>query len=126
MNNFEQATRTCLRFQTNLGTLSVEDLWNISLEELDQMAVFYKKELDGVESETFLKKEKVEDESIRLSFEICKHIIETRVEENEVAAKARANKAKNQRIMELIADKENDELKESSIEELRAMLKESE
>ena len=126
MNNFEQATRTCLRFQTNLGTLSVEDLWNISLEELDQMAVFYKKELDGVESETFLKKEKVEDESIRLSFEICKHIIETRVEENEVAAQARANKAKNQRIMELIADKENDELKESSIEELRAMLKESE
>lgn len=35
---FEKASRIKLRYSTNRGVLSVEDLWDLSLEQLDPIA----------------------------------------------------------------------------------------
>ena len=127
MNIFEQASKEQLRFPAIHGTLNVEDLWNIHLSALDGMAVAYNAELENSGKETFLKKSKTAVNSLaQLRFDICKSILDSRVEDMDKAKKSKARHDKNQKIMELIVAKEDDVLKETSIEELRKMLEEDE
>ena len=42
---FEKASRIKLRYSTNRGVLSVEDLWDLSLEQLDPIAINLSKRL---------------------------------------------------------------------------------
>lgn len=42
---FEKASRIKLRYSTNRGVLSVEDLWDLSLEQLDPIAINLNKSL---------------------------------------------------------------------------------
>lgn len=125
MNIFEEAGRRCLRFSSVHGHISVEDLWNIRLKDLDDMAMGYKNEIDSFETESFLvKKVKVQDTELTIKFEICKSVIETRVADLDKKEKTEATRVRNNKIMELIVSKEDDALKESSIEELREMMSE--
>lgn len=124
MNIFEQASKERLRFPTNMGTLTVEDLWHMKLKDLDDLAMSYKKDLSESSEESFLTKSKLEDKTMKLRFEIAKSVIESRVADLDKSEKAEAKRLKNAKIMELIVAKQDDELKESSIEELRAMLSE--
>jgi hypothetical protein len=59
----------------------------------------------------------------QLRFAILKEIFLTNKEESEANRTAKENKEFNKKIMDLIAEKEDGELKGKSIEELRAMIK---
>jgi len=124
MSIFKEAGKQCLRFSSINGTLTVEDLWNMRLKDLDDMAVSYNKELSDTTNESFLSKAKVKDSDLQLRFDIAKAIIDERVADLDKADKKEARRIKNDKIMELIVAKEDDTLKESSVEELRAMLSE--
>lgn len=123
---FEKASRLKLRFETNQGTLTTEDLWDLPLSHdrktnLDDIAKGLHKQLQDSETASFVVKATQKNETLQLKFDIVKHVIDVRLAENEAAALIRANKEKKQRILALIDQKENEKLAGTSLEELRAM-----
>jgi len=135
MNVFEIATRKKFRFDTCKGQVTVEDLWDLPLTatndrpNLDDIAKeLYKKMKDENEMSFVKSTSQVNKEFniIKAKFDIVKHIIDVKLAEAEAAKKAKEIKARNQRILELIAQKEDEALASKSKEELLAMLAESE
>lgn len=127
---YKKAAQVKLRIQTCKGLLSVEDVWGLSLANLDasirSLAPLVKKyqtedsDLDFLSSNSDTKSE--ETSLLELSFEILKDVYITKKEEANVKAKARETKEFNQKIMSLIAEKQESSLKDKSIEELMAMI----
>lgn len=123
---FEKATRMKLRWKASNGTLTVEDLWDLKLEPLDKIAKDLRKELKESEEESFIKpsrKTAAYTETL-LKFEVVKHIITVKLEEAEVAALAKEKREKRARIMEIIKQKEDQELSGKGLDELRKLLNE--
>lgn len=127
---YKKAAQVKLRIQTCKGLLSVEDVWGLSLANLDSsirsLAPLVKKyqtdnsDLDFLSSNSDTKNE--ETSLLELSFEILKDVYITKKEEANAKAKARETKEFNQKIMSLIAEKQESSLKDKSIEELMAMI----
>ena len=63
-----------------------------------------------------------EDRELSNKIEIIKSIVTDKLAAAERAKKAAEKKAQNQRILEIMADKQDAALKEKSLEELQAML----
>jgi hypothetical protein len=120
---FKEATRLKLRFVTNKGTLSTEQLWDLSLQDLDSLAVSLEKAYNESKGKSFLVRKNAKDKGLKLQFDIALEILQTKVEEAELAREAAENKQHNQKIMALIAEKQDEELKEKSVAELKRMLK---
>lgn len=129
-NVFEKASRLKLRFDTGKGQLTIEDLWDLPLTSsinkanLDEIARNLHKQLKNDDDVSFVDKDKKSDYIVQLKFDIVKHIIEVRLEENEKKAAAHANKTKRQVLLQALVERENEDLKNKSPEELRAMLAE--
>jgi len=123
MENFKQATKQKLRFQTNKGVLSVEQLWDLSLTDLDILAVSLQEAYENSKGKSFLTKKSTKDATIKLQFDVCLDILQTKVEEAEAVKELAENKAHNQKILQLIAEKKDDELKGKSVKQLETMLK---
>ena len=127
---YKKAAQVKLRIQTCKGLLSVEDVWGLSLANLDasirSLAPLVKKyqtadsDLDFLSSNSGTKNE--ETSLLELSFEILKDVYITKKEEANAKAKARETKEFNQKIMSLIAEKQENNLKDKSVEELMAMI----
>lgn len=120
---YKQASRLRLRFQTTIGELSAEQLWDLSLSELDGLAVSLEQEYKNSKGKSFLAKKTSKDKSIKLKFDLVLDILTTKAEEAEVLANAAEVKQHNQKILGLIKDKQDAELGELSIEELESQLK---
>jgi hypothetical protein len=123
MENYKQASKLRVRFQTTKGTLTVEQLWDLSLPELDLLAVSLEKDYKQSAKKSFLVAKSKKDKELKLKFDVALDILTTKVEENEAAQKEADTKAHNQKILGLIKDKQDDELKGKSIKELEKMLK---
>ena len=125
---FEKSSRLKLRFESGKGQLTVEDLWDLPLADratnLDDIARGLNKQLKSGDDVSFVHKAKKSDEIIQLKFDVVKHIIDVRLAENEARDIARENSQKKQRILSLIADKQDDELKGKSLEDLTKMVNE--
>lgn len=124
---FEKAARLKLRFDSPVGQLSVEDLWDLPLTakkavNLDDIAVALDRELKETSTTSFVRKSNKSNEITKLKFEIVLHIIEVRQAEADAEKLLRADAEKKQRILELIAEKQDDALKGKSIEELQALV----
>jgi hypothetical protein len=127
MLDFAKASRLKLRFESPAGMLSVEDLWDLPLTSntgkasLDAIARDLNRKLKQEEDVSFVVKTPKHDEGTQLKFELAKYIIDVRLEENERAAQAKANKEKKQQILALVAQKELEALGSSSLEDLRKL-----
>lgn len=125
---FEKASRMRLRFDTVKGMLSVEDLWDLPLTSntgkanLDDIARGLNKRLKNTDDVSFVVKEHKSDETVQLGFDIVKHIIDVRIAENEVQATAKANKEKKQMLLGIIAQKENEQLLNMPMDELKKIV----
>lgn len=122
---FKQASKLKLRFQTNRGVLSVEQLWDLTQTDLANAIKAVKKVLKSGDDDelSFLESTKVVDVENQLRFDILKDVYLTKKKEAEESRDAAANKAHNQKILALIAEKQEEGLKGKSIEELEALLK---
>lgn len=123
-NMFEQASRKKLRFDTKVGLLTVEDLWNLPLTSktkacLDDIAIALNNELKST-GESFVSTS-TKDPVTELKFEIVKYIIQTRMDENKRKLEAEQKSAKREQINALIARKEAGALENLSLEELREL-----
>lgn len=125
-NMFEKASRLALIFDTPNGALSTEDLWNLPLTSksgranLDDIAKGLHQELKA-DAVSFVV-ENAHDEVTELRFEIVEHIIAVRLEERRTAEEARDKAERKQQLLALVSEKESEELRGKSVEELRAMI----
>lgn len=123
---FERASRLKLRFETQVGNLTVEDLWDLPLTSrgasLDTLAKAINKAVKESAEESFVVKKSATDTIIGLKLDIVKHVIEVKLVEAEISEKEVETKAKKERIMAIIADKEDDALKVKSADELKELL----
>jgi len=120
---FAKATRIKLRVFTSKGWLAVEDLWDLSLQNLNTIAKNLKRELKNqAEVEDYLADAPEEDALTKLKFDIVLRILETKKAELNEAAALSEKKLKNQIILGKIAAKQEKELDNLSVEELKAML----
>lgn len=122
-NIFEYATRNKVRFSFR-GLISVEDLWDLSLTNLDSIYKELNKQSKQSEEESLLNIKTQEDELLNVQIEIVKHIVSVKLAEKEAREKASAKKAQKQKIMSIIAAKQDEALQNSSIDELQKMLDE--
>jgi len=124
MSNFKQATRIGLRVSTSQGPLSVEQLWQLSLNKLAILIKNVKKslQLDNDDDLSFLDETKKVDPVLQLTFDILKEIYVTKKTEAETEKNAANVKAHNEKIMALIHKQQEKALGEKSVEELTAML----
>ena len=122
MENYKLATKQRLRF-TFKGQLTTEQLWDLSLEDLDALAVSLQAELDESSKKTFLKKTSSKDKTAKLKFDVVLDVLDTKAEEAQLATEAAENKKHNEKILALIAEKQDDSLKGKTVEELEALLK---
>lgn len=126
MNQFTQASKIKLRFNTPKGLLSTEQLWDLTLVDLTTSIKASKKLLNKTEDNdlSFLEiTTTVADQTEQLRFEILKEVYLTKKADNEAIRTAKENKEHNQKIMQLIEQKKDDKLSGLSIEELEKMLK---
>lgn len=122
-NIFEYATRRALRFPYK-GSQSVEDLWNLSVTELDKIYKTLNKQIKQSEEESLLSIKSAVDEELDVQIAIVKHIVSVKLAEQEAREKASAKKAQKQKIMSIIAAKQDEALQNSSIDDLKKMLDE--
>lgn len=125
MELFEKATRKQLRFNTPVGQLSTEDMWALPLTSsksrpnLDDVARDLHKQLKNGDDVSFVHEDRKSDETTQLKFDIVKHIIDVKLEEKKRADEARANAERKQKILSIIADREDEQLKSMSMDELK-------
>lgn len=122
-NIFEYAVRNKVRFPFK-GMISVEDLWDLSLTNLDSIYKTLNKQVKQSEEESLLSTKTSVDTELEVQIAVVKHIVSVKLAEQEEREKALAKNAQKQKIMSIIATKENEVLQNSSIDDLKKMLDE--
>ena len=122
-NIFEVATRGKYRFPYK-GQITVEDLWDLSVTQLDSIFKTLNAQYKQSKEESLLETKSKEDEVLDTQIAIVKHIVAVKQQEmaNRLAEKERHGKK--QRIMEIMADKQDEDLKGKSLEDLQKILDE--
>lgn len=122
-NIFEIATRQRYRFATSRGLVTTEDLWDLSLEVLDGIAQELDKKIkQSADTKSFIRKTKAADEVAANMLEVIVSIIGTKMAEAEARAKATERKVKRQKILGLMAEKQDKVLSAKSLSSLQKEL----
>jgi uncharacterized membrane protein len=118
---FEFALKNKVRFPYK-GLVSVEDLFDLSVRDLDSIFKTLNAQVKKSQEESLLATKTKEDETLAIQIEIVKHIVKTKLDEAEAVKQSKELKEKKQKIMEIIAAKQDESLHNASVEELQAML----
>ena len=121
---YKYAAKQSLRYDTARGTLNTEDLFGLSLADLDVLAKSLNRQIKEADEESFIKPVTANTMPLKVSFEIVKDVIATKIADQEAAEKRIETRKKKQRIMELIAQKQDEALSDKSEEDLKKMLDE--
>lgn len=122
-NIFEYAVRNKVRFPFK-GMISVEDLWDLSVTNLDFIYKELNKRIKQSEEESLLNVKTNVDTELDVQITIVKHIVSVKLAEQEAREKAAVKKAQKQKLMSIIATKEDEALRNSSVDDLKKMLDE--
>ena len=123
MEAFAEATRRKLRFNEYKGVLSVEDVWDLSLKELD---IIYKKVSacikEDEQQDSLFEETKEIDKDLSLKYEVVKQIFKVKLEEKKLRESEKYRSEKKKRLLEILAQKQDAELFNRSVEELRQLI----
>lgn len=120
---YKEATRLKLRYATIKGDISTEQLWDLSVDDLDVIAVNLQEELEALGKKSFLTRRSNADKVLKIKFDVVFDILSTKVEEAELAKTAKDRKEHNAKIDALIAKKQEEQLENLSVDELLTMKK---
>jgi hypothetical protein len=122
---YKQASQLKLRFITNVGLVSSEQLWDLTQNQLSNTIKAVKKVLKKNDDDelSFLEDTKEVDVENQLRFDILKDVYLTKKKEADEIRNAADVKANNQKIDSLIAEKQEGKLREMSIEDLEKLRK---
>lgn len=131
-NIFEYASRNKIRFNTVRGALTVEQLWDVPLYskddfDLNAIAKGISRVIKEASEENFVEVSKT-TEVVRLetSLEIVKHVIKVKLAEHKAAQDRAANRQKKEKLLAILAEKQDGALSALSVEELQKQIAELE
>ena len=117
---FEKASKLKIRFNYR-GLITTEDLWDLDVKALDY--IYKQLMVAKKESETeSLLEEKKTNPILEVQIEIVKYIFSVKVEERKAAELRAENAAKKQKILAILARKQDAELENKSTEELEKLI----
>lgn len=119
---FEKASRMKLRFVSARGLLMPEDLWDLSLTSLNALAKELNGKLKAAEQEDFLQEAKPSNTELKLAFEIVLHILQTKKAEKDAREAAGEKAEKKQKLLEILARKQDASLEGLSEDDLKAQI----
>ena len=123
MNNlFEQASRQKLRFETSIGQLSTEQLWELTLPQLNEVAVSLNRKIKDASTESFIQTETKVPKDLSLRFEIVKAVIAVKMEEADKAKKAAIRKVERDKLLNALANKQDEKINSMSIKVIASAL----
>lgn len=124
-NLFVMATQHKFRFPFK-GLVSVEDLWDMNVRDLDAVFKALNAQAKQADEESLLTTKTKEDSILEAKIEIVKYIVSEKLAETETKRIRAEQKEKKNRIAEILADKQDEELRGKTVEELTEMLKKME
>ena len=123
VNMFELAIRNKVRFPYK-GMVSVEDLWDLSVSALDSIFKTLNSQVKQAKEESLLSIKSEADTVLDLQIEIVKYIVSVKLAEKEAREKAASKREQKQKIMQIMATKQDEALQSASVEDLQKMLDE--
>lgn len=124
---FEMASQFKFRYPYK-GMITTEDLWDLNADQLDTVYKTLNKELNSIEEEGLIQTksaaEGVKANDLKNKMEIVKYIFTSKQQAAELDRIAAENTMKRKRIMDILAQKQNDALQNMSEEDLLKMLNE--
>ena len=127
-NIFEAVTRKALRFSTERGPVTVEQLWQMPLQaknlfDLDSVAKDCNAKVKSFTEESFVTPTNTPAKAeAELALEVVKHIIQTKMAEAAAEAAAAQKRETRQKILGIMAEKQDEALKSLSMEDLKKQL----
>ena len=120
---FEKASRLKLRFSFN-GLCMVEDLWDLPLGSLDSIFKKLNAQSRVQKEESLLQTRNEEDEITDLQITIIKHVVDVRLREQKAREDRIAKAEKKQKLLGIIAEKQDSALRDLSVDELTKLVEE--
>jgi chemotaxis signal transduction protein len=128
MDIFEKASRIGLLFPSPLGDLDSSDLWNLPLTNgntnLNDLAKAYNREVKEQDGEDYVDIKKNKNTLPQLRLDIVKRVIEYKLAQIERNEKRQKTQNRNNKIREILASKEDEELTKMDKEDLIKLLEE--
>jgi len=131
-NLFQYATRNKLRFASTRGELTVEQLWDVPLRSRDDfnlntIAKAANKAWKDLSEESFVETARTPEHTrCETALEIVKFVIDTKLSEEAMAEKRAANKLEKEKLLKILAEKQDGRLSELSERELKKRISELE
>lgn len=131
-NIFEYASRNKLRFASARGDLTVEQLWDVPLRSndgfnLNAVAKATNEAVKATNEENFVETTRTPGHvRVETAFEVVKYIIEVKLADEAAAKKRAENKLKREKLLAVLAEKQDGKLSEMSERELKKQIAELE
>lgn len=119
---YKKALRTKLRFSTSKGKLTTEDLFDLSLTDLNNLAIALDKKLSETPRKSFISDIAPDTQEDELRFNIVKDVITLKLSERNAAQNAKAKAAEKAQLLEILHRKKNEALENLSVAEIEAKL----
>ena len=124
LNIFELASRMGVRFEYK-GSISVEDLWDLNLSDLNEIYKKLNKELRETEGESLMgSRQNTAQRLLELKLSIVKYIYQYKENENKQKEERKEKKEKKQKLLYLLERKQEEKFLGMSEDELKAMIEE--
>lgn len=126
MNNtniFEAASKNKYRYPYK-GMITTEDLWDLTQAQLDAIYKALNKGVSEAQVSSLMHKVTEVDAELLNKIEIVKYIFNAKEAEAEARKNDAAKHAKKQRILDILAQKQEDALQNMSEDDLKKMLDE--
>jgi hypothetical protein len=120
-NIFERAAKQKLRFPCR-GSISTEDLYDLRVEELDRLFKVLNAKVKIEAEESLLKPKEKTSTELDLQIAIVRHIVEGKLADAEEKKNLAAKRAQKQKLLEILSEKQDMDLRNKSVEELTKML----
>lgn len=120
---FEYVVRNKVRFPYK-GNITAEDLWDLPITGLDNIFKTLNSQAKQSKEESLLDVKSNEDEILDIQIAVVKHIVGVKLEEKAAKERKAENRAKKQKIMEIMAARNDKMLENASDEDLQKMLAE--
>lgn len=119
---YKEALQKKLRFKTNKGMITTEDLFDLSLQNLNTLAIMLDKKISEAPKKSFIEELPAEENDDELRFSIVKDVINIKLKARKDNIDKVQADAQKKRILEILAKRNDEELEKKSTEELYAMI----
>ena len=120
-NLFEIATRNRYRF-TYKGVMTVEDLWDLSVDALDAIFKTLNRQKKTADEDSLLAVKSAEDTELANKIELVKYIVSITLAEADERVNAAEKKAQRDKILAIMAKKQDAALEGMDMKQLEAEL----